>query len=779
MKQKTLARLVAVVAVVGLAVGLTSVAHATTAAIGLSPTSGVIGTKVTVTGTGYPKRVQGTVTLGATFVASIATTSRGSFSTSFAIPSTASGTVTVAASAGGMSASAALNVTSGETTSTTTTMPTATTTTMATTTTTTVPVTTTTSTTVQTTMPVPTSGTPPRNVIAVQGPTDPAALYAMVTWDRSDPSAVGYDVMRNGAVIGTVSVAGDAWDDLDFRDASVSAGASYDYQVRARYTDGTTSVASAPNRITIRSNFQIGSGRTFSVDAYTGTDVQRAQAAVNAAKAAGGGVVQFGARTYSFDTTLQVSLADNVILRGAGAGSTFLQPTFAGDSTSCGTGGQLVNFTGRQTSLATTLVAPVAVGDRTVRVATTAGLAPGQVIVLYEPSPVSNANSGDYPAAGVVQDPGTGRDERHRWDANEITGVDSTAGTVTFRHPWSQSYTTAAPWAVIDKGIGNGIERLTIQGRSSTEATHYSLVLLSNQARFAMADVDGRWTNRNYLRTSGYDIRVVGFRGTVGNPNGVKSTCQYQLSVWRTSNFSLFGGQLGEATHALNQSFITFQRSQRVTVRNSRFERSLTYAFNEHGLGSRDWVFENNYIATGPTATHAAVSLGHAEFGFSGAGIIRNNTFEGNNRDILLTENSYGVRVLDNTMRNTQQAVITGAGWAGPNTETTLYGSMRSTISRNTVIGGRGDGIVLGMGNSGYFAYVGVKDVVIESNALDVLGTAIRLEGDSGSTQRFQVRFNTGVARYIRPAFVVGDHWVGNADGVTFGTATEVPWTQA
>lgn len=760
--------LVAVAIMTAVTAGLASPSGAARVpSLQLSPTSAAAGQTVTASGSGFPSYTPGTLYIGRATSTTFTTSRKGSYSASFVVPAIAEGPVSVTASAGGTTVTTQLTVTATSSSSTTTTAPP-----------TTAPPTTvapTTTTTVATTTPPPAGqGAAPRQVVATQGPTAPGAHYVMVTWDRSDAKATGYDVLRNGSVVATVAVTGDAWDDLDYTDTAVTGGATYSYQVRARFADGTTSGVSSPSTLVVRSDAQIGSGRIFAVDSYSGTDRQRAQAAVDAAKAAGGGVVEFAARTYTLDGAVQVAQGNNVVLRGAGMNSTFLQPSFAGDSLSCGSGGQLVNFSGRQMALPNRLAAPVAVGDRTVRVNSTSGLAPGQYIELYEPPPVSNANSGQNAAAGVLQDPGTGRDERHRWDANEITAVDAAAGSVTFRYPWSQSYTTAVPWTLIDRGIGNGIERLTIQARSASETTYYSLVVLASQARFSMADVQGRWSNRNYLKTSGHDIRVVGFRGPLGDPAGVSGTCKYKFSVWRTSNFIFVGGQLGDAADDRNQSFITFQRAQRVLVRNSRFERTRTYAFGEHGLGSRHWVFENNYVAG---ASRSAISLGHSEFGFSGPGIVRNNTFEGNTRDIDMSENSYELRVLDNVMRNTRDRVVSGAGWAGPSTTSDLYGSLRWTIARNTITSGGGDGIVLGQGTSGYFGYVGVKDIVVEDNRIEVLNTAIRLDGDSTATHRFQVRGNTGVPRYVRPPFVLGDHWVGNADGLSYGSAIAVPWS--
>lgn len=705
-----------------------------------SPSSGVATDTIDVSGSGFPRKTRGTLQLAGIQVAQFETNRRGKFSASFVVPSlTGPVPTTLTAEVGMTSASTSFTLLS----------------------------------------PAPTSAarTAPRHVLASQGPTDSTSLYALVTWDRSDPAATGYEVVRDGTVIGRTMVAGDAWDDLAFTDTALAPSTTYTYQVRAAFADGTTSNLSPARRLKVRGDPDVGSGRAFDVDAYPGSDRTRAQAAVDAAKAAGGGIVRFGPRTYTFDGPLQIDGADDVVLRGAGADRTVVQPGFAGDTAPCGTGGRLIVFTGRQSAMSTRFSAPVAVGQRVVHVNSTSGLSPGQRIIFYEPARVSNATPAEYEAAGVVQDPGTGVDERHRWDANEIIAVDPAAGTVSFAQPFAQSFTTAVPWTWLSKGNGNGIERMTVQGRSSTESTYYTLVELSPQGGFTMADLRGRWANRNYLQASGYDIRVTGFEGLLGDPdNTTGSPCKYKFSVWRAADFSFIGGEMGEPAHDLNTSFITIQRAQRTLVRHSRFWSSRTYAFGEHGLGSRQWIFENNFVAVGAGARTGAISLGHTTWGFSGSGIVRNNTFEGNSHDINMGENSYEVRILDNVMRGTTGASVLGYGWAGPDTSPERYGSLRWTILRNRMEGGRSDGIVLGDRWSPWYPYFGVKDVIIGANHLDVAGKAIVLRGDSMATARFQVRDNSGRNDYIKPTLMTGNQWAGNADGVRFGVPSEVPW---
>jgi hypothetical protein len=118
------------------------------------------------------------------------------------------------------------------------------------------------------------------------------------------------------------------------------------------------------------------------------------------------------------------------------------------------------------------------------------------------------------------------------------------------------------------------------------------------------------------------------------------------------------------------------------------------------------------------------------------------------------------------------------SGWAAPDTLSSLYGSARLLIAQNQWSRGTGAGITLGAGSSPFYPYTGIKDVIIEQNEIGVAGAAIRLLGDATTTQRYQVRFNTGRGAYVKPALTPGASWQGNMDGVSYGTPTEVPWSQ-
>jgi hypothetical protein len=85
------------------------------ASITLSPTSGPVGTVVTITGNGFPVNTSVTVKLdGATIAtnpASITTSSTGTFTASITIPSVATGSRTIAVTVGSTNASSAFTLT--------------------------------------------------------------------------------------------------------------------------------------------------------------------------------------------------------------------------------------------------------------------------------------------------------------------------------------------------------------------------------------------------------------------------------------------------------------------------------------------------------------------------------------------------------------------------------------------------------------------------------------------------------------------------------------------
>ena len=611
---------------------------------------------------------------------------------------------------------------------------------------------------------------PPRHVIAVQGATAPEPTYVLVTWDRDDPRATGYEILRDGRLAGRRHVRGDAWNDAVWRDRDAAPGV-HRYRVRA-LSNGRAGPASPPYAVRVRAAGDLGA--VFAVDAYAGTDTQRAQAAIAAARRAGGGVVAFGPRTYTLDRPLLVSAADAVLLRGAGAGRTILQPSFPGAASPCGIASNLIVFRGRLVDSGARAPAGIAVGARTVTLSGPRPLRRGDVVEFDEAPP--QRNPATFAQAGVIEDPGTGRDRRNAWEANEVMAVKGSA--VTFRYPFGQDFTAEVRPQLLERGRGGGIESMTLQGRGPDEPTNYQLVQLDDVAHVTVADVEMRWANRNFLQINGYDIRVVGLRGFDGGAASFDGgSCRYKLSVFRAANVLVADAVMGKPGTDDNQSFITVQRAQRVVVRAGSFYGSRTYALNEHGGSSRGLVFENNRLAAGPRAQFGAILLGNSSWGYSGPAIVRNNLFVGNSRDLLLQENSYEVRFLDNVSRGSVVSSVEGYGWAGPDTQPELRGSLRLTIAGNEILAGQGDGFVLGGPESPWFPYPGVRDVVVSGNAVDVAGVALWLKGTSADSSRFQVSGNAGLRPVRVPRLTADSYWADNGDGRRVGSPQPVAWS--
>jgi len=96
-----------------LAVGLVLVfaSTASAATLTLSPTSGTAGTSVQARGTGFGKKLRGSIDFGVTSVAMFRTNPKGTFSTSFSVPDGYSGSVSVTARTAAAAASTSFNVT--------------------------------------------------------------------------------------------------------------------------------------------------------------------------------------------------------------------------------------------------------------------------------------------------------------------------------------------------------------------------------------------------------------------------------------------------------------------------------------------------------------------------------------------------------------------------------------------------------------------------------------------------------------------------------------------
>jgi hypothetical protein len=85
-------------------------ASASAGALALSPTSGPVGTAITLTGTNFPKKAKGSVTLGSASAA-VTTSASGYFQTTITVPGALSGTAYATATIGSSSAQAPFAVT--------------------------------------------------------------------------------------------------------------------------------------------------------------------------------------------------------------------------------------------------------------------------------------------------------------------------------------------------------------------------------------------------------------------------------------------------------------------------------------------------------------------------------------------------------------------------------------------------------------------------------------------------------------------------------------------
>src|SRR5207248_121187 len=133
-----------------------------------------------------------------------------------------------------------------------------------------------------------------------------------------------------------------------------------------------------------------------------------------------------------------------------------------------------------------------------------------------------------------------------------------------------QPFTSAAHVRRIRRGLGDGIELMTLQGRSPDEQGYYQLLDVANVAHFTVADVRARWANRNYLEIRGYDVRVVGFEGPYGGPRSYDvGACKYKITIFRAADVVIVGADMGVPTDDRNQSFVTIQKAQRIVVRSS------------------------------------------------------------------------------------------------------------------------------------------------------------------------------------------------------------------
>ncbi len=579
----------------------------------------------------------------------------------------------------------------------------------------------------------------PVHPIAAQGPFAEAERYVLVTWDYSALDATAYEIERDGEIVGTVEIDDQPWDDMAWRDDSAAPG-SREYRVRA-VSGSDSGPWSATASLIVRSESDVG--QTYLVDSYTGTDLQRAEAAVEAASTAGGGIVAFGARTYVFNNPLQV-WGSNVVLQGAGRDQTILAIGFENGTESCGAVAPLIQFRGELEPVAgALLMAPVLAGQRTALISNASLLAVGDVIALD--AVIGQRPTGFFEQEGIVQDPGAGIDQRNPWDANEVVSI--SGDEVTFASMFVREIPQEAEIWRYQNGRGNGIELLTVQGIGPDDLSYHRLVDVIDQVEWRLADVTARWANRTFIDASGYDIRLVGFTGIEGGANGYQlEACKYKLGFATAADVYVLDAQLGSMENDLIMSLLTVQLTNRMVVRNSTFGGSRTYGFNEHGGGSIGLVVENNFFSTGPNGW-AGILLGNDTWGFGGDTAIRNNRFDGNVNDVLMLENPFNVSIVNNQSNGCLEACIVWSGWGGfwsgytPIEDPTLWGSARLLLQGN-VFTQAARGLDLGNEESSGYPYTGIRDVVILDNIVQSGGDALKIYGDEATTSRVVVNGN-------------------------------------
>jgi hypothetical protein len=591
-------------------------------------------------------------------------------------------------------------------------------------------------------------GPVPRAVVAVQGPIEEAARYVSVTWSHVDlelgpdaaPRAIGYDIDRNGAVIGSTDIDDEPWDDPVFRDDQVPDGTAT-YRVRARFAEGPGRW-SAPAEVRVLGSDDVGP--VFDVDDQPGpSDIERAQRAVDAAEAAGGGIVRFGPRAYELAEALVVS-GDGVLLRGAGADRTVLRPGFAGGDDPCGPVNPLVVFRGGYEELGVAVTETASRGDDSLRLDGRPPVAVGDLVEVD--GVIGQLGIEQYLDLGIAVDPSTGQDERYPFEAGIVASVGD--DTLAFERPLSPVITEGSELYRLTSGRGNGVELLTIEGRGPDDTTFYRLIDAIGQIDFRLSDVTARWANRNFVDVSGHGITIVGLTATEGGAVGYQpEPCKYKVGFGPATDVTMVDSRIGSLDHDENMSLVTTQFVYRLLVRNTVLGRSRTYGFNEHGGGSRDVVVENNWIEAGPSGW-SGILLGNDTWGFGGETAIRNNRFVDNVVDVLMVENPYGVVIAGNRSDRCRQTCVTWSGWGGEVDgqaaigRTDRYGSARLAIVANR-FAEAANGIDLGAEESYGFPWVGVRDAIVADNVVESGdGTALAVRGDAASSGRLWVGGN-------------------------------------
>lgn len=605
--------------------------------------------------------------------------------------------------------------------------------------------------------------TAPAHVFVVQGPTDPANLYVLVTWDRNDPLATGYNVLRDGVVVGSTTDAGGAadWDKRYFKDTTVTPLVLHAYQVQPVYgaTPGPISNAAY---ITVR---RAHASKVFDVTSYAGATLRIKLAAARAAAVASApsflepATILFPAGTHTFtasDTAGSILSGDaNIIIRGAGMTSTILRAGWTGSSVESGLDNILLKWGGSTTAVAgVNPSTAVARGSLGVTLNDASAFAPGDIIGLNQITGTTNS-----------------ADDGENYDAWDANTVESIAGNfVTVKYPWAKPFTTAA--TVMRLTInGCGIEQLTVEGQGSTEQTYYTLLQAEHCANHSFAEVRARWCNRNAIYTRGYKHSIVACTFTQTDPRAdAGESFRYVITAGRGMRLATIGCVFGDLDR-VSSSMMTTQVSHKQIVRHNQFLRSINYGWNSHGTGDYWSVVENNYFYM-PEATKGGCFLGNSSFVYAGPTIIRGNLFDAcKTACVAFQQNSYGTMIVDNWFRDTKDDLVNWYGSQFASMSAATYGSARIAVRRNkTTYTGATQakrGYIFGY-NAGSVPFPGVRDLIITDNLIDVQASAVALGGSSSESYDFQVARNTGTNDYLRPPLVSGDYWAGNPDATGF-----------
>jgi len=606
--------------------------------------------------------------------------------------------------------------------------------------------------------------------VAVQGPVDPANLYVVVTWDRADYRTTGWRVYKDNILTDEIDDAGgpDDWSKRYYKDVSVTALATHRYEITPLYgtLEGPRSPVAA---VTIRRS---PPSKVVDVTAQAGATLRDK---VDAAKAAAialaptflePAVLFFGSGTHTLATAdtaggTFTDSANNIIVRGAGKTATIIRAGFAGSASEASIDNVLFKWGGSTTALGgVNPTAAVVRGDRTVTLNDVTAFSVGSIIAL-------NQITGDTTSADDFEN-------YNAWDCNEVTAVNGK--TITVKFPWAKPFTTAATVLKLTLS-GCGIEHCTFEGESSTVQTYYTLLQAEHTVGFHMAEVRGRWCNRNVLYMRGYNPQIVGCTFTQTDPKVLAGeSLRYDITAGRGSGMVIVGCDFGDLDR-VGSSMVTTQVSHRQIVRHNRFYRSENYGWNEHGGGSHWNVFENNYVYM-PEATKGGIFFGNSSFFYSAHQIVRGNLFDNcDTAAVACQQNSYGLRIVDNWFRDCPDDLVNWYGSDFADMPAELHGAARSVVKRNSVddttAAKANRGLIFGY-NGGSDPYPGVKDLIIRDNELDVDADAIRLGGTSNESIGWRVSNNTGSADYTRPVQGSGTLWANNADYMPlFGPGTE------